>query len=373
MGNPLKGAYYPASGRFLSRQRVSSSIPGFAQVLIDWQTHHGRHGLPWQGTRDPYRIWLSEVMLQQTQVATVIPYYLRFLERFPDVAALAAAAPGEVAAAWAGLGYYSRAHNLHRCARKVVSEHGGQFPNSPEALATLPGIGRSTAAAIAAFAWDTRAAILDGNVKRVLCRYFAVEGFPDSPAVLRRLWDLAESLLPGADCGRYAQALMDLGATICIRRHPTCERCPLTAGCVARARGLIDHLPQPRPRRALAERQATFVLVTDGEGVLVERRPPGGIWGGLLVPPEGPPEAILAGLGMAGAPCRPLPAMRQTFTHFRLVATPVVCTVDGPPLAAGEPGRQWLARSAVGEAALPPLFRRLMQRPGRLDEALGDQ
>jgi A/G-specific adenine glycosylase len=345
----------------------------FAARLVAWQQRYGRHDLPWQGTRDPYRIWLSEVMLQQTQVATVIPYYQRFLARFPDVASLAAAAPEEVTAAWAGLGYYSRARNVHRCAQAVVAECGGCFPSAPEALAALPGIGRSTAAAVAAFAWGARAAILDGNVKRVLCRFFAIEGFPDAPAVQRRLWVLAESLLPPGDCGPYSQALMDLGATVCTRRKPACGNCPLRDDCAARRDGRTEALPFPRPRREMPRRETCFVLVTDGEGVLLERRPPGGIWGGLLVPPEGDPAGVLGGLGLAGMPWRPLSALRQTFTHFRLEATPVLCRVTGPLAGVGEAGREWLCRSRVGEAGLPPLFRRLLQRPGRLDEALSDE
>ncbi|MGE5622963.1 MAG: A/G-specific adenine glycosylase, partial [Bacillota bacterium] len=211
------------------------SDPGFSAQVIRWQKQHGRHALPWQNTRDAYRIWLSEIMLQQTQVAAVIPYYQRFLERFPDVFVLAAAPAEEVMAYWSGLGYYSRARNLHRCAQRVVSEYGGVFPSDPVLLADLPGIGRSTAAAIAAFAYGARAAILDGNVKRVFCRVFGVDGFPGTKPVEDKLWRRAIALLPQDDIEAYTQGLMDLGATVCTRSSPSCEACPLAQRCVARA------------------------------------------------------------------------------------------------------------------------------------------
>ncbi len=342
----------------------------FSARLIAWQKNHGRHDLPWQCSRDPYRVWLSEVMLQQTQVATVIPYYRRFLERFPDVAALAAASPAAVAEAWAGLGYYSRGRNLHRCARQVVADHGGRFPASAAALEALPGIGRSTAAAIAAFAWGERAAILDGNVKRVLCRHFGVEGWPEAAAVKKTLWALAESLLPAADCGAYTQGLMDLGATLCTRRRPDCSACPLAATCIARQEGRQGELPAGRQRTAPVEKAASFLLLTDGRGVLVERRPPAGIWGGLLVPPEGEPEALLADLGLAGHPWQALAPVRHSFTHFRLLATPVLCRLASVPSAAARPGREWLPLERVGTAALPALFRRLLVGLGDVGEAL---
>lgn len=235
-------------------QAIPASAPtreGFAARLLNWQRTHGRHDLPWQASREPYRIWLSEIMLQQTQVETVIPYYLRFLQRFPDLPALAAASLEDVLALWSGLGYYARARNLHRAAREVRDQHDGQFPRTAAEIANLPGIGRSTAAAIAAFAHGERAAILDGNVKRVLCRVFGVEGFPGSAAVDRELWALAERLLPEAEIGRYIQAQMDLGATVCTRSRPACGRCPFAADCIAQRSGRIAELPTPRPRKAV--------------------------------------------------------------------------------------------------------------------------
>ena len=266
-----------------------SSQPTFAARLIAWQETHGRHDLPWQQTRDTYRIWLSEIMLQQTQVGTVIPYYLRFLDRFPDIATLAAATQADVLGYWAGLGYYARGRNLHRAAQLIVSEHAGRFPAAAEQIAELPGIGRSTAAAIAAFAFGARGAILDGNVKRVLTRVFGIEGFPGKPAVERELWALAESLLPENGIEIYTQGIMDLGATLCTRSRPDCGECPMRGLCVAEREGSQARLPTAKPSRQIPERQSTVSIFFDGSSVLLERRPPTGIWGGLLALPEGTP------------------------------------------------------------------------------------
>ncbi|MDR1994083.1 A/G-specific adenine glycosylase [Azonexus sp.] len=333
--------------------------PSFADHLVAWQKTAGRHDLPWQNTRDPYRVWLSEIMLQQTQVTTVIPYYQRFLARFPDIQALAAAPVETVMEHWAGLGYYARARNLHRCAREVVAHHSGRFPASAAGLEELPGIGRSTAAAVAAFAFGERAAILDGNVKRVLCRYFAIDGFPGTAAVHRQLWQLAESLLPQRDIEAYTQGLMDLGAGTCTRSRPACERCPLTAGCQARQQGRQATLPTARPRPAIPERTATFVLLRDGARLLLERRPPVGLWGGLLVPPEGAVDAVLARLGLRARDCRSLPPLRHSFTHFRLTLEPVLCDVEAAPRLA-EPGCEWVALEQAATAGVPTPIRKLL-------------
>lgn len=338
--------------------------PSFADRLIAWQKTAGRHDLPWQNIRDPYRIWLSEIMLQQTQVTTVIPYYQRFLARFPDIQALAAAPVETVMEHWAGLGYYARARNLHRCAREVVARHGSRFPASAAGLEELPGIGRSTAAAVAAFAFGERAAILDGNVKRVLCRYFAIDGFPGTAAVHRQLWQLAKTLLPQRGIEAYTQGLMDLGAGICTRSRPACERCPLTANCQARQQGRQAMLPTARPRPALPERTATFVLLRDGARLLLERRPPVGLWGGLLVPPEGAVDAVLARLGLRARDCRPLPPLRHTFTHFRLTLEPVLCDVEVPPRLA-EPGcewHEWVPLEQAATAGVPTPIRKLLKQ-----------
>ncbi|SDV48211.1 A/G-specific adenine glycosylase [Chitinasiproducens palmae] len=296
----------------------------FAARLVAWQRVHGRHDLPWQRTRDPYRIWLSEIMLQQTQVTTVIPYYARFLERFPDVAALAAADEDAVLALWAGLGYYSRARNLHRLAKEVVANHGGVFPSDAAALAMLPGIGRSTAAAIASFAFGARETILDGNVKRVLARAYGIEGFPGEKRVETQLWALAESLLPGEGdpaMGAYTQGLMDLGATLCVRGTPACVRCPFADDCVAHLTGRERALPTPRPKKTVPRRARWMLVLRDGDRVLLEKRPPAGIWGGLWSLPEADTEPALAertrALGGA-ARFEMLGPLSHAFTHFKL-------------------------------------------------------
>jgi A/G-specific adenine glycosylase len=311
----------------------------FAENLIRWQRRHGRHDLPWQGTRDPYRIWLSEVMLQQTQVSTVIPYYRRFLEKYPTAQALARATEDEVLQLWSGLGYYARGRNLHQAAR-VVAKEG--FPRTAEKIAELPGVGRSTAAAIAAFAYGERGAILDGNVKRVLARVFAV---PDETA----LWRLAERLLPKRGIEAYTQALMDLGATICTRRKPQCERCPVASSCKAKKQNRIDELPSPRPRRELPERSVTWLVLRHDGAVLVERRPAPGIWGGLWCPPE------LAGKKPRGA--KALAPIEHGFTHFRLRIKPLLCDVEKRSL-----GGRWLPLDEAGTAALPAPVKSLLAR-----------
>lgn len=332
-----------------------------------WQQAYGRHDLPWQGRRDPYPIWLAEIMLQQTQVDTVIPYYQRFLARFPDLAHLAAAPLDDVMTLWSGLGYYARARNLHRCAQVLVAEHGGRFPQSAPALAELPGIGRSTAAAIAAFAFGARGAILDGNVKRVLCRVFGVEGFPGQQAVERRLWALAESLLPATGIGCYIQAQMDLGATLCTRARPACPRCPLAEGCVARRSGRQGELPSPRPRKPPPRRRSRVGVILHAGAVLLERRPPTGIWGGLLALPEIPaaipgPEWAAAHLGLATGPARALPPMTHALTHFVLEIQPELLEVRSGIHRVGEwGGHQWQTLETLAEAALPAPIRRILQ------------
>jgi A/G-specific adenine glycosylase len=338
----------------------------FAARLIRWQEKHGRHDLPWQGTHDAYRIWLSEIMLQQTQVATVIPYYQRFLARFPGIEALAAAPAEAVLEAWAGLGYYARARHLHHCARELVARYAGRFPREASRLAELPGIGRSTAAAIGVFAFGERAAILDGNVKRVLARHFGVEGFPGKAPVEKKLWQLAESLLPAARIEAYTQGLMDLGATVCTRADPACGACPLREGCVARRDGRQAGLPAARPARARPERQARVLVLTAGGRVLLERRPPAGIWGGLLALPEISEDAAAFARrhGFRPLRTRELPALRHAFTHFRLTLLPCLCELDGAAKQAGEPGWEWLAPDEIETAALPTPIRRLLRQAG---------
>jgi A/G-specific adenine glycosylase len=335
----------------------------FASLLVAWQSTHGRHDLPWQNTRDAYRIWLSEIMLQQTQVGTVIPYYLRFLDHYPRVADLAAASLDRVLELWAGLGYYARARNLHRCAQTLVAEHGGQFPEQPVALAALPGIGRSTAAAIAAFAFGARAAILDGNVKRVLARCFGVSGNPATAQAEQAMWRLAESLLPEQGIEAYTQGIMDLGATLCTRARPQCESCPMSPLCVARRDGRQAELPEKRAKQVLPERESSLLLFTDGQRVLLERRPPTGIWGGLLSLPEGGEAAIDSCLRRFGGRLigtSELPPIKHSFTHFRLTLRPVRCAVEVTAHIVAEPGWQWLKFEDLGSAALPAPVARLL-------------
>ncbi len=344
----------------------------FANSLIRWQRLHGRHDLPWSMTRDPYRIWLSEVMLQQTQVATVRPYYERFLAEFPEVGALAAADEDRVMRLWSGLGYYSRARNLHRCAQHVVAAHGGRFPASAEQLEHLPGIGRSTAAAIAVFAHGQRAAILDGNVKRVLSRHFLVEGDPALAATVNRLWAIAERELPAADIEIYTQALMDLGATLCVRRRPECGRCPVQATCAALAAGAQDQLPTRRVRKPAPLRHTRLLVLRRGDEVLLERRPAPGIWGGLWSLPEidshagpGVPElaaplaAAARRFGVSIDRIVALAPIDHAFTHFRLRIEPWLADVCAAGVA--EPGPLlWLPVADAADAALPRPIKTLL-------------
>ena len=337
----------------------------FSTRLINWQQEHGRHDLPWQNTQDAYRIWLSEVMLQQTQVSTVIPYYTRFLERFPSIDALAQAPLNAVLELWSGLGYYARARNLHRCAQVLVADHQGKFPKNAEAIAELPGIGRSTAAAISAFAFAQRAAILDGNVKRVLARCFGIEGFPGAAQTEKGMWQLAESLLPTIRIEQYTQGLMDLGSSLCTRRKPFCAACPMYEMCIARRTGRQAELPIAKPRKTLPERETTLLLLTDGMRVLLERRPPAGIWGGLLTLPEGN-EANASEFAQRYG-CRLLNVqtmapLKHTFSHFHLHIRALFCTVEPTANLLAEPGWQWLEHEEIETAALPTPIRSLLRK-----------
>lgn len=295
--------------------------PSFSNAVISWQKQHGRHSLPWQQTSDAYRVWLSEIMLQQTQVTTVIPYYQRFLESFPTVHDLAAAPSEQVMALWAGLGYYTRARNLHQCAKQVVEKYQGNFPSDPALLQELPGIGRSTAAAVAAFSYGTLAAILDGNVKRVFARVFGIEGFPGAKPVEDDLWLRANALIPKQDIQSYTQGLMDLGATLCTRSSPACQRCPLQQVCVAHATQRTAELPVRKPKREQKEKH-TVLLVLEHEGeILLEQRPDSGIWGGLLSLPE--LDGMREGNGKV-----PEPDLFQTDVTTRLLADPRLMNLD---------------------------------------------
>ncbi|MDB5823068.1 MAG: mutY [Herminiimonas sp.] len=349
----------------------------FSSMVVDWQRGHGRHALPWQQTRDPYRIWLSEIMLQQTQVSAVIPYYERFLAQFPDVKLLAQAPASEVMSLWSGLGYYTRARNLHRCAQVVSGEYEGSFPSEPESLAELPGIGRSTAAAIAAFAFGRRAAILDGNVKRVFCRVFGIDAWPGTRAVEDALWDRAEALLPDVEIEPYTQGLMDLGATLCTRSRPQCGRCPLAGRCVALATDRVTELPVRKPSKAIPQRHAVMLVVEDGGQVLLEQRPPSGIWGGLLSLPELPQESATSAAASAAsasydamhariaafgesASVEPLPPFTHGFTHFKLHVVPYRVRLEKRRHMAGEWEHQWVDTGTLANAPLPAPVKKLL-------------
>jgi A/G-specific adenine glycosylase len=349
--------------------------PAFSAAVIAWQKQHGRHALPWQQTRDAYRIWLSEIMLQQTQVAAVIPYYQRFLARFPDVATLAAAPAEDVMAHWSGLGYYSRARNLHRCAQQVVAQYGGVFPSDPALLAELPGIGRSTAAAIAAFAYGTRAAILDGNVKRVFARIFGVDGYPGQKTIEDKLWQRAVALLPAEDVGTYTQGLMDLGATLCTRSKPSCPRCPLAQRCVALASGRVHELPVRKPKKAIPEKKTAMLIITDRNQVLLEQRPNSGIWGGLLSLPElealpdnaalGDPQldaAMAQAVARFGVPAswERLQPFSHGFTHFKLHVAPYRIRLERRLEMAGQTPHIWFGVDQLADAALPAPVKKLL-------------
>ena len=342
--------------------------PSFAARVIAWQTTHGRHHLPWQRTRDPYRVWLAEVMLQQTQVATVRPYYERFIARFPDVRALAAAKQDEVLAAWSGLGYYRRAHHLHRCARLVVAEHGGRFPCSSAALSRLPGVGRSTAAAIAAFAFGERAAILDGNVKRVLTRWLGFDADLAQPANERALWMQAEALLPDAGIEPYTQGLMDLGATICVARSPICLLCPLTDDCAARRQAAPERYPVSTKGGKRGRRTTVWLLLRWRDALWLARRPPAGVWAALWSLPEFDSFDALAeasrgwpGSGIA------LTAIEHTLTHFDWLLHPRCWTLpaelteaDATALAARCANGRWYGSAEALALGLPAPLRRLL-------------
>ncbi len=337
------------------------SPASFQTAVLDWYERHGRHDLPWQHPRTPYRVWLSEIMLQQTQVKTVIPYFERFLEHFPDVQSLAAAEEDEVLHLWTGLGYYARARNLLKCARAVCDEHGGEFPASVEALEGLPGIGRSTAGAISSMAFGQPAAILDGNVKRVLARFTATGGWPGESKVQKELWQVAERLSPETRCDDYSQAMMDLGATLCTRSKPACELCPLADDCEAHAAGTQADYPGKKPRKALPVKATTMLLFCNPAGeVLLTRRPSEGLWGGLWSFPE--VEGEDAGLALCvdwfGSPpadTETWDPLRHTFSHYHLDIQPLKLTLPGAPGSVMEGDRQlwynWRSPERVGLAA----------------------
>ncbi len=361
----------------LSHPLVQENLadPTFSADVIAWQKQYGRHVLPWQNTRDAYLIWLSEIMLQQTQVAAVLGYYARFLERFPTLRDLAEAPGEDVMAQWSGLGYYTRARNLHKCAQRVMAEYDGVFPSDPLLLADLPGIGRSTAAAISAFSSGARAAILDGNVKRVFARVFGIDAYPGEKRVEEGLWRRAEALLPEQGIESYTQGLMDLGATLCTRSSPACGRCPLQARCVAYATKRTKDLPVRKPKKASPEKHATLLLIIDRGQVLLEQRPGTGIWGGLLSLPEldghvlqddddreHDHDAVALAVNQFGQiesqHC--LLPITHVFTHYKLHITPCRIALARRLDLAGEAGHVWYDGDKIADAPLPAPVKKLL-------------
>jgi A/G-specific adenine glycosylase len=341
-------------------------VNDFAARLLSWYDSSGRHDLPWQHPRDPYRVWLSEIMLQQTQVQTAIPYFERFMRELPTLAALADADEDRVVALWAGLGYYARARNLHRAARLCVERHGGALPADFEALAALPGIGRSTAGAILAQAHGLRFPILDGNVKRVLCRYHGVGGWAGSSAVERQLWVLAESHLPVERMADYTQAIMDFGATLCTRSDPSCVLCPLQDDCVALREGRIAELPETRPGKPLPERRTLMLVLCDREGrVLLARRPATGVWSGMWSLPEVADhdearDFIGRHSDVEFEANTPLALIEHTFSHYRLHIAPLLWRDAAPATRIGDNAQRWHPLDALDEVGLPAPVRKLL-------------
>ncbi|MEW9624336.1 A/G-specific adenine glycosylase [Rhodanobacter geophilus] len=344
----------------------------FAAALLAWFDDHGRHDLPWQGTqdngrRDAYRVWLSEIMLQQTQVATVVGYFERFVAALPGLRALAAAPEDQVLALWSGLGYYRRARFLHRAAQLCVERHGGELPRDFDALAALPGIGRSTAGAILAQAYGLRFPILDGNVKRVLARYHGIHGHPGASAVEKQLWQHADAHTPAARVADYTQAIMDLGATMCTRTRPHCGTCPLAEGCVARRDGLTAQLPSPKPAKTTPTRATVMLILRDTRGrVLLERRGPQGVWSGLWSLPEA------ADIDAAWRHARhhahiddaaQLAPFVHVFSHYKLRVEPLL--FDGATAASGiadNPGLRWCNAAELATLGLPSPVRKLLEQ-----------
>lgn len=338
----------------------------FASRLIAWQRLHGRHDLPWQGA-DAYGVWLSEIMLQQTQVATVIPYYQRFLATFPTLATLAAATEEQVLTLWSGLGYYARGRNLHRAAQRIMAAHHGIFPRHFDDIVALPGIGRSTAAAICALAYHEQRAILDGNVKRVLARYCGIAGWTGDAKIEAQLWQQAEALLPQRDVATYTQALMDMGATRCTRSKPRCDECPLNADCVAYQTQRVGEFPTPRPRKAVPEKQVTWLLLMHDNTILLEKRAPMGIWGGLWSFPqledgaELPQDYVLR-QGLQVLTRHDLSEFTHTFTHFKLHITPVLLNLANSVRRVAQAAEVWLPVADAEQLAIPSPVRRVLQK-----------
>lgn len=343
----------------------------FSRQLLEWFAVHGRHSLPWQLNPTPYRVWISEVMLQQTQVVTVIPYFERFMQRFPDVEALASSPLDEVLHLWTGLGYYARARNLHACAQMLAARFGGVFPEAIEEMIALPGIGRSTAGAILALSRGQRHPILDGNVKRVLARVFGIAGDPSSKAVLEKLWAQSDACTPSENAAGYTQAIMDLGATVCVRTRPACAKCPMSLQCVAVVEGRHAELPGKKPKRARSSREATLLIAQTGtngsKAVWVERRPASGLWGGLWSPPQfkNDSDALLwcrSEFGDATLIPRALEPIDHAFTHFDLRLKPLLIQCERKSGVRDSADQLWYPLDSPPRIGLPQPINQLFER-----------
>ncbi|MGB5260547.1 MAG: A/G-specific adenine glycosylase [Gammaproteobacteria bacterium] len=348
----------------------------FSERVLDWYRQHGRQDLPWQRNPVPYRVWVSEIMLQQTQVATVIPYYQRFMDRFPDLTTLAAADQDQVLHYWSGLGYYARARHLHAAAQQIVDRYAGRFPELFDAVVDLPGIGPSTAGAILSLACGQRHPILDGNVKRVLARYHTIDGWPGNTRVQKILWELADRHTPARDVAAYTQAIMDLGATLCTRSQPACSRCPIRAGCAACATGSQADYPAPRPKKSLPVREVVMLLIANEQDeLLLEKRPPSGVWGGLWGFPELETSADLndwckSRLGLRVRQFSAWPVLRHTFSHFHLDITPVHAEVSAhSPRVMEGAQRLWYKPEGSDERGLAAPVAKLIQQFGSRPQA----
>jgi A/G-specific adenine glycosylase len=342
----------------------TAKLPSFSSRLLEWWDQHGRKDLPWQHPRTPYRVWISEIMLQQTQVATVIPYFERWMATFPDVGSLARAPLDEALSLWSGLGYYARARNLHKAAVLCAEQYNGQLPEHAANLIALPGIGQSTANAIVSQSTDQPAAVLDGNVRRVLARHAAIEGWTGKSAVQKQLWSEAESRLPGQRGADYTQAVMDLGAMLCTRSNPACDRCPVNADCQARLQQRVQELPSPKPATKICDRMLYMLILADEQGrILLQKRPPAGIWGGLWCLPEGESvAAVEQTLGISCSTTRQLPTVEHRLSHLRMNIYPVLADAFDARQVKCSANLGWFERKKQHELGLPKPVTDLLMR-----------
>ncbi len=342
-----------------------NTSPLFSQAVLNWFDEHGRHDLPWQKNKTPYRVWVSEIMLQQTQVATVIPYYHKFMKSFPNVKALAAAPIDEVLHHWTGLGYYARARNLHKCAQMVMNDHAGRFPKNTEQLIALPGIGRSTAGAIGSISMGLASSILDGNVKRVLARFHAIEGWPGAKKVMDDMWLVADRYTPAERTGDYTQAMMDLGATLCSRSKPKCEICPLVAQCEAYDLNRVKDFPFSKPKKDKPVKSTRMIIIEHEGEILLRQQPSSGLWGGLWIfPQQDLLDDVLAHPQLQNCQVKsvqPSDAFRHTFSHYHLDIHPVRVTLKKKIDQVGEASILWYNLKQPASVGLAAPVKKLLE------------